>query len=255
MRGMGSKERIKMVIREAESLLEKQPKLAVKLLTLTDREWDGLRFDKLKLDGEWIPPAQQSPHFITVGHSIENYYLNQEAIKEYLKYCFSEHVTPELLTEVSTRFHRFLDLALSYSILAKEKGLLTRCGGAISLEYITWKNGKYYLINSFDQCLLSRGFTNAIGFSDEVNQGIDSYHGEKCIENYSRWLFHGHLGSEAIWACIGALARDLNFPQKVALEMERGYLKEREKYIVDWLSRTENIQRQPLDEAISLLYS
>jgi hypothetical protein len=68
-----------------------------------------------------------------------------------------------------------------------------------------------------------------------------------------RWLCHGHLGEDAIWACIGNLASECGVGDETAREVERGYKEMRFNHAVDYLARETLSDSGPLDLAIDWL--
>lgn len=253
-RGLGNKDKIIHLRQVVKNLSESHPKLNELFASLVDREWDGLSISINGLSHDWHPPKQDDPHFVTFGHSIENYYLRSDSVIGFLKLCFPEYLTNELLVHLEQNFSQIIALAVAYSVHAKESNCIKKCGDLINRHNISYTNSNYHLNDSILEGMTSRQIASPDKFVHGVNLAVDSiWLNDKYIDN-AQWLLHGHIGGEVVWACVAHAASQYGVPTDVAEQMERGHQKERERYLVDWLSQNgEVMNRQPLDTAVTWL--
>lgn len=252
---LGHKVRIVEICRAASALTPpNREKVMAKLGTLTDREWDGIDI-AAGLPCNWNPPTQSASSFTTLGHSIENYFFNAAGVIAYLKQSFPDDVSIEFLKDLQDRFHQMVALATSYSLRLHDQQAITRASGAISYKFVAWGNDRYTVIDALDNVLHARGQTLPPDFYTLINADVDIYLNHYDSVEPGRWLCHGHLGEQAIWSCIGSLAKEHGFSDEIAIAIERGSQNIRQKHAADHLCTLANQERQPLDEAITWLTS
>lgn len=253
-RNLGNKSKILHLRSKVEPLLASHPKLGELLSTLVDREWDGLELTTQGLGGEWAPPEQAAPHFVTIGHSIENYYLALEPVVAFLKLCFSESLTGELINHLEVNYPKILALAVSFSVYAKENRYIKRCGDLISRSDITFNGDSYHLSQSLLDKLTHRQIISPEEFIEKINIAVNNVWLSSELTTTTKWLIHGHLGSDVVWACVAHSAAQFGVPVDVVEQIERGHQAERERFMFNWLSQSELVaDRQPLDNAVQWL--
>lgn len=248
---MGNKEKI-IFLREAiRPLIDQHPKLKTAFATLVDREWDGLSFNGVKLQGEWHPPQQSENHFTTIGHSIENYGFESDFIIEYLKNSFPREITADFVRLLKHRFLAILAFGASYSLRARELSCIKRCGGILKLDHIDFEGNSFYLNDSFENALTSRGFQNSKDFLLGCNSATREFWNHNAANLPASWLLHGHLGLEALWICVGYLANEEGFGAGTVEQIVSGRRDERERFMHSWITNQLPPERRtPLDDAI-----
>jgi hypothetical protein len=255
MAGLGNKAKIAKLLDSVNLLIQRHPRLGEVFSSVTDREWDNLDISPAGINGEWAPPKQPAPHFVTVGHSIENYFLDADAVVAYLKFMFSEVLTSAYVASVRNGFGAINSLAVSYSLCAKNKGCITRCDGLLDHRSIDLISGKYYFNNLLAEKMLARNIENSHELVEEVNNAVDTVWSDTAYTEPAKWLLHGHLGGEVIWSCVARSALEHGIAEGVASQIATGYQRERERFLADWLSKIDPQLRTPLDSAVAWLRS
>ena len=69
----------------------------------------------------------------------------------------------------------------------------------------------------------------------------------------TRWVLHGHIGSEILWACIGLVATGAGVPVHIGEKIARGFQSEKRRCCLTWLSRNPQEEKEPLDLAVDWL--
>ncbi|SAL76848.1 hypothetical protein AWB68_05067 [Caballeronia choica] len=251
-KGLGMKDVIKAVL----ARLAKSPRmLAVasgKFGTLTDREWDGLTLD-MELQNPWFAPTQGSPNFVTVGHSVENYFFRLSPIDAFLRQFFSDHLGQRFFNELAARFHLIIGFAVVYSLAMRHIGSIGRADRVISRDMIEWHQGHYISTGRLNAALKARGAHTAQNPYLLINSGVHTYASRYTASEPGHWMCHGHLGEQAIWACVANLAQEQGVPTDVASQIERGLGDVRFRHCVDYLCRDGGQTNAPLDSAIDWL--
>jgi hypothetical protein len=253
LEGLGMRETIRVVRQEvASSGPVKAAMIDRKFGTLIDREWDGVQVD-MQLQLPWSAPVQGGSHFTTVGHSVENYFFRLEAISAYLRQIFSDHLDQNFFNDLDARFHTILGFAAIYSLAIRHIQAISRSGTVITRDHLVWENGRYLVTNDLEIALNARGLQLPVEFSGFINFNIDTYLAQHHGQEPARWLCHGHLGEDAIWACIANLARVHNVNNEISNVIERGFKDVRFKLAVDYLARESIELSGPLGSAVEWL--
>ena len=253
--GLGAKQKVLAICAAADIYAQTHPKISKQLGTLTDREWDGLTLDPVALNEQWSPPTQGANRFVTIGHSIENYHFDQQCMLGYLRFAFAEHYSDALESRISEAFPAAVALAGAVSFAAQASGCLSRLGGLIGPEHIEQRDSTLYLAPSFEQAAQVREVANPDLFLQQINTAVDVHWDGLAGVTHARWLLHGHVGSEVLWACVGFLARVGGVSMDVTQQIARGNKNERRRWWQDWLSQRTAEDRAPLDLAVSWLHS
>ncbi|MBW8721247.1 MAG: hypothetical protein JF626_04910 [Polaromonas sp.] len=220
--------------------------------SLVDREWDGIDF-AIPLQKPWEPPTQQSGSFITLGHSIENYFFHVAGVEAYLRMFFADKLSGAFFQALEQRFHHFIALAISYSFEMQRIAAITRSDGVINHMHVEWANEKYHVLEPLKHDLLQRGIAVPQSYLDDVNANIDLYLQSHHQAEPGRWICHGHLGQQAIWSCIANLVREHGVDPATVTAIERGTHNNKFKHSADCLCREAIDTRIPLDEALTWL--
>lgn len=253
--GLGHKARVLHIEQVADQLASMFPKIDAMLATLTDREWDGISILDYAPKPPWAPPAQKANRFITLGHSIENYHFEADCAKEYLKFGFSEHLTAPVLGDIDSKFIAVLVLATVVSIKLRDDAHITRCQGLIDMTHLKYENNRYYLHSSFGVACGGRSIENSAILVAEINSAIDTAWSHLHDDAALKWIPHGHIGTDVIWAGVAHIARDAGMAAEVVLEIARGHKKNKELFKAHWLSQLPPSERVPLDESVSWVQS
>lgn len=252
----GAKAKVLHVTAEINRLSQNVSRLSSKFASLVDREWDGLSTDPKTAVESWSQPQQSATAFVTIGHSIENYHFHPDCFVDYLRFGFAEHFTAEVEASVRNRFANAVALAGAVSCQARDIQCLTRISGLIGSTHIELTSvGTFYLTNDLVGPLAARGGVDATTFVAQVNAAVDSHWAALANNQDSRWVLHGHVGSEVIWACVGLAAISAGVSAEVGEKIARGFQSERQRCWLTWLSRVNPELRKPLDQAIDWLLS
>lgn len=256
LRGKGAKDKVLYVMAEINRLTQKFPKLSSVFANLVDREWDDLSAEpKMAVEG-WMPPQQSATSFVTIGHSIENYHFHPDCFVDYLRFRFAEHFSLELEGAVRRLFANAVALAGAVSCQARDIQCLSRLTGLIGSAHIELTPADtFYLSNDLVRPLETRCGIDATAFVAEVNSAVDSHWTALSKHGDSRWVLHGHVGSEVIWACVGRAAISEGVSEEVGEQIARGFQSERQRCLLTWLSRVSPELRHPLDKAVDWLLS
>jgi len=205
---LGNKEKI---IRIAEKLSEKNEKLGY----FVDREWDDVDFSNLD---ESTKVTQTEKTFFTRGHSIENYWFSSDAFVSFLQYAVPANITAEFLHELNQHFSSITLFSAAFSIAAKQGGVITRLDDLLERSDIECGPEGFRLTPDFNRKLLARQSDYDIVAA--CNNQVDLLYAQG--SEALRWICHGHLGEQAIRACVARLALDSGIDSKTALDIERG---------------------------------
>lgn len=248
---LGNKERIVFLRNKMSPLTIQFPKLKALFATLTDREWDGLSFNGIKLEGGWSPPQQNENNFTTIGHSIENYCFGLDSVVDYLKHSFPMEMTSNFVRLLQSRFLAILAFGACYSLVAKDLGCIKRSVGLLKLGHIDFNQGCFLLNDSFELALGSRNFAKSKDFQVGCNTATREFWSHNSSDTPAAWLLHGHLGLEAIWTCVGYLAKQEGFSDETIEQIVSGRQAERERFMHSWITNHLPPERRtPLDEAV-----
>lgn len=252
--GLGNRAKILAVRAQVSTLAVSVPKIAAVLATITDREWDGLNFVASVPHPTWSAPPQNPGHFITLGHSIENYHFDADFATEYLKYAFAEHISAHILTTVTNLFPAIITLATVFSLKIRDAGCIGRCGGLMAPEFILVKDGRVYLELEFGSVCAARQIASAATIVGDTNSAVDVAWAALTTSEFARWLPHGHIGEEVLWCAIAKVALLGGVPTTVSNEIAHGYKKDRERFSAQWLSKLSTPRQEPLNKAIEWLH-
>ncbi len=247
--GMGNKDRILKVRNEATNLGRDFSKFA----TLVDREWDGLKSGELIDVSTWSSPQQGNNHYVTVGHSIENYHFRVECVISYLKYAAATSYTVETEREIREAFPNLLKLAVAYSKVNAEAKLIDKCGKLIEPNHVLFFEDHCEIHEDWAVKLQARGVD--VVKSEQTLAAINetSRNGslDDAVSNgYSHWLVHGHLGCNVIWAAVARIASNNGGVADNISTLARPSCQNRDKFWQDWISKQPSSEIWPLNELV-----
>lgn len=254
LKALGNRAKVLAVRAQVTTLSTSVPKISAVLATFIDREWDGLNFIASVPHPTWSAPPQDQGHFITLGHSIENYHFDADFATEYLKYAFAEHLSAHLLTTVRSLFPAIIVLATVFSLKIRDVGCIGRCGGLMAPEFIKVRNDRVYLACEFGSVCAARQIKSAATIVDDTNSAVDAAWQALTNSDFACWLPHGHIGEEVLWCAIAQIASLCGVPPAVSTEIAHGYKKERERFSAQWLSKLSPPRQEPLNMAIEWLH-
>jgi hypothetical protein len=252
--GQGAKAKVLEVTAEVQRLTPQFKKLSSSFAFLIDREWDGLPSDPRSAVEDWTQPIQSPTAFVTMGHSIENYNFQPDCFLDYLRYGFAEHFSGEVEGSVRRHFPGAVALAGAITCQARFSCCLARLSGLISSKHIELsRNGRFYLTYDSILPISTRVGFDASPFVADVNAAVDSHWSDLSNNPNSRWVLHGHIGSEILWACVGLVSTVAGVPEKIGEEIAKGFQAERRRCCFTWLSRVPQCDKEPLDQAVDWL--
>ena len=254
--GQGAKAKVLKVTAEVQRLTPQFKKLSSTFAYLVDREWDGLPSDPGAAVESWTQPQQSPSAFVTMGHSIENYHFQSDCFLDYLRYAFAEHYSCEVEESVRRHFPGAVALAGSFTCQARDSSTITRLSGLISSVHIELSgNGRFYLAHNAISPISIRLGGDASSFVAEVNTAVDSHWSALSTNTNSRWVLHGHIGSEVLWACVGLASTMAGVPANIGEQIAKGFQAERRRCCFSWLSRVPPCDKEPLDQVVDWLLS
>lgn len=206
---------------------------------LVDREWDGV---DLTNPTAFTMLSAMAYGVRTKGHSIENYWLREDALVRYLKMFHGAELSAAFFEQLAERFESMLRIAVAYSVAAMRLGLLTRCLALIRSVDLAWNVDHYDVLGTLNASLVSRGV--AVDLAAAVAAEHVNFAGVPCAT--LTWLCHGHLGEEVVRACAAALAASLGCSPKVAGQIERGRRADKLSHDADFLSHADEAAIEPL---------
>jgi len=249
LNGYGEKQKILRTISRVHDILDKHPELGHKFATLIDREWDGLRLEPFELVNEWSAPEQSSNNFITTGHSIENYYFTQEYVVDYLKHAHSEYLTTTFRDTIQTYFPKAIALAVAVSFAMNDAKVFSRSKQMFGIGHIDVDRETIRLSSEFSDAALKRGIDEPELLRLRINDSLNEGWTVLASKPHAKWLPHGHIGSDVIWACIGAIALYLGVHRAACDSIAHGNQEERRRHWHSWLACTCS-DAQPLPATI-----
>lgn len=255
LKGLGNREKIIRVRDAMEALLPRIPRLADTLAILVDREWDGLPEGERRLSENWSEPEQIVPNYFTLGHSIENYSFRCDHMIEYLKMKFSTVVSPGLLRVIKEEFNTFLVFASCVSLAIQEHSQLKRAAGALRYLHVNISSSSVELLPSFADVLIAREIDagDALNIVNRANS-LFSTHQESLVARCDvKWLPHGHVGEDAVWACIAACAHRVGLPHQVCEDIASGAKLERQKFMASLMAKEQDEDIRPLRDVANWL--
>jgi hypothetical protein len=193
---------------------------------------------------------------VTMGHSIENYHFQPDCFLDYLRYAFAEHYSGEVEGSVRRHFPSAVALAGAFTCQARDSSCIARLSGLISSVHIELSgNGRFYLAHNAISPMSIRLGGDASSFVADVNTAVDSHWSALSTNTNARWVLHGHIGSEVLWACIGLASTMAGVPANIGEQIAKGFQAERRRCCFSWLSRVPPCDKEPLDQAVDWLLS
>lgn len=165
---------------------------------LIDREWDGLNTTSLEYDVALFPENT----FVTRGHSIENYWFTSGSFINFIIHTHPTNVSAEYLRKIESHYIAILQFSAAYSLACKNLSIVTRANEMLSSENIALNYSTFTANSCLDNKIALRGqHCNLFETTNSLLAQTRQFEHDKL-----QWICHGHLGEQAIRACIGKLA-------------------------------------------------
>jgi hypothetical protein len=190
-----------------EDIHERLPDLRNRFAGIVDREF---RSFKLAPGIEDEAPAHQVYNeslFWTRGHSVENYFFHIDAILVYLRLRHARLVSQILVDALQDRLPVLLHWAAALSVGAAEAHVVERFSGVVGPD--AWTEGGA----SIDMTGLAGTLRHRGATTDQIQTfgaAVDRVRAFLIHEEegeVTRWLSHGHIGTQVVWSGVADLAR------------------------------------------------
>lgn len=186
-----------------------------KLGYLIDREWDNVDFNNLDAP---LPTTLTEKTFVTRGHSIENYWFSCDAIISFLQNAFPTFISDSFLRNLQEHFPSIILFSAAFSLAAKDGSVISRLDDLLEHTDIETLATGFILKDDFNTKLLGR--QSNFDIVKACNDQLTALQGKSC--ETLRWICHGHLGEQAIRACVACLALTSGVNASAICEIERG---------------------------------
>lgn len=196
-----------------------------KFRCLVDREWDGLDPDSLK----YTQIGYLDNTYTTKGHSIENYWFTSESFIQFIIHTHPTTVSTQYLQDISRNYTAILQFSAAYSLACRDFAILNRADEMISYENLDCKNGQF----EAKPCINTK--INERGLPCDLSGKVSEYLAftSRLDEATLQWMCHGHLGEQAIRACLGQLALQAGYEHSTIQSITHGFKIEKLKLDAD----------------------
>jgi hypothetical protein len=194
--GIGARDKVSFLINNLAPLGQK-------LRGLIDREWDFFCTDTYRE----ISGQAHGSLFVTKGHSIENYFFSPDICCSFLRFKYAHLVSVQLMAAIDGNFSKIVKFAFAYSVACRRLGLIDRLEKFISPRHLHWVTD-FSCAATFGKEVERRGVkeNEARRLMDLIDKVLSDIEDMQVDSLCGRWNAHGHLGEDAVWACIGRLA-------------------------------------------------
>ena len=120
---------------------------------------------------------------------------------------------------------------------------------------ISWDTNQFLANEKLDQALGVRTVFSTSPIHQQINENLRNLVTCSYDVDVSRWITHGHLGEQSLWACIANLALEFGVSNDISSKIERGSKEIRFKHAVDFLSKETLNQSIPMKNLIDWLES
>lgn len=212
-------------------------------LALTDREWDEFDDSTYAHRDLGHPPQIGCPRTLTtLGHSMENYFADEETFVSYLRRNYAGDISAGALRLVREQFANAAQLGLAFSLAARDQSLLSILDGLPARADLGVSDAGFELKTSFADALASRAVPDARARSFVL---LVAEYQSKIVDagvaaSVAKWALHGHAGSQIAWSCIARLLQDAGVSSDVCDQVERGRAKEKLLHGADRLAANED---------------
>lgn len=214
---------------------------------LIDREWDGFNQASLDYDNEPFPEN----FFVTRGHSIENYWFTPSSFIEFLIHTHSMAVSSSFLNKIESHYIAILQFSAAYSLACKSLSIVSRANEMISHENILLDDLGFAASNCLNEKIAGRGQSCAL--YETTNRML--VHTRQFEQDKLQWICHGHLGEQAIRACIGRLGQAEGYDAPTIESIEHGFKIEKLKLDSDHVTHLPEGTATPLSNVLQWIRS
>lgn len=210
---------------------------------LIDREWDGLNTSSLEYDTALFPGNT----FVTRGHSIENYWFTPGSFINFIIHTNPANVSAEYLRKIESHYVAILQFSAAYSLACKKLSILARANEMLSSENIALNNSTFTASSCLDNKIALRGHhCNLFKTTNTLLVQTKRFEHDKL-----QWICHGHLGEQAIRACIGKLAEIEGYNASTIESIEFGFKIEKLKLDSEHVTTLPEGSATPLNQVLN----
>jgi hypothetical protein len=179
----------------------------------------------------------------TRGHSIENYLFYVERFIAFLEMNHSEDISQAIIQLITIAFDDLLSWALALSIIFEKANLISKSKDIFDLNSwdVSFLNGSISLSvnkSEIQKKLTDRGCPESdVIFALNQIESIYAVCHSKTIF-IRRWMAHGHIAEEAMWAGIGKMCLEKGVSQVASHNIAVGFTDMKRKHGADWWVRT-----------------
>ncbi|WP_122745527.1 DUF4435 domain-containing protein [Pseudomonas viridiflava] len=214
---------------------------------LVDREWDGLNAESFEYE-----PIHYPDHvFVTRGHSIENYWFTPESLIEFMIHTHSAIVREGFLRRVHSHYISILQFSAAYSLACRDLSIIARATDMLSSEDIVLNDETFTASACLDDKISARG--RSCNLHEATNMLLSVT--RQFERDKLQWVCHGHLGEQAIRACIGSLARSEGYDSASVESIEYGFKVEKFKLDSDHVAQLPEELTTPLNVVLGWVRS
>lgn len=210
---------------------------------LIDREWDGLNTISLEYEAALFPGNT----FVTRGHSIENYWFTPESFINFIIHTHPANVSADYLKNIESHYAVILQFSAAYSLACKSLSIVSRANEMLSRENIELNNAVFTASSCLDNKIAARGqHCNLFDTTNLLLAQTKQFEQDKL-----QWICHGHLGEQAIRACIGKLAQIEGYDAQTIESIEFGFKIEKLKLDSEHVTSLPEGGATPLNQVLS----
>ncbi|MDD2032120.1 DUF4435 domain-containing protein [Pseudomonas sp. 39167] len=214
---------------------------------LIDREWDGLNTTNFEYEGALFPEST----FVTRGHSIENYWFTPGSFINFIIHTHPANVSAEYLRKIESHYIAILQFSAAYSLACKNLSIVTRANEMLSSENIVLNNAVFTASSCLDAKIALRGqHCNLFETTNSLLAQTKQFEQDKL-----QWICHGHLGEQAIRACIGKLAQIEGYDSATIESIEFGFKIEKLKLDSEHVTTLPEGSATPLNQVLHWIRS
>lgn len=208
-----------------EAVHAEATRLGLDLFAFVDREFRNFVFGPPVID-TWPDHHVASSSLIwTRGHSAENYAFHKTTIESFLSRIVPEHVDADLSDRAVAAVPDLLHWAAAFSIACARQQVVTRCTKMLSLA--SWDvdaSGCPTLsLGVLRSQIIARGVPAAQ--ADIIIAELQTFEQSvrQCPSEASRWISHGHIGSDGLWTGVGKILATSGLSPSVAQDIATGH--------------------------------
>lgn len=209
---------------------------------LIDREWDGFNVTSLEYEAEPFPENT----FVTRGHSIENYWFTSASFISFIIHTHPVPVSAAYLRKIESHYVAILQFSAAYSLACKNLSVVVRANEMLSHENIVLNNSFFAASSCIDNKILARG--QPCNLYEATNSLLDQT--KQFEQDRLQWMCHGHLGEQAIRACIGKLAQVEGYDAATIASIEFGFKIEKLKLDSEHVTTLPEESSTPLNQVL-----